>query len=348
MSHRPRAADRRALGLALFGSLTMALAAEVPPLYQPPGMWIWDNWFAREGDTWHAYYLQCPACGGPPGDWSWRPLLNSVGHATSTDLVHWTDRGPVVTPLLGSWLERLATGSVTRTGREWAMLFTAGGPQAGVALAVSPDLNRWTKVGDGPVLPFAPAYPGTWEGRPVTWRGNADPYIFPEPLDGWFYLVLNSRLEGAPQNQSGCLTLSRSRDLHAWEPVAVLTAPGWFERLETPQLWRHGERWYLYFGGAHDHDIPATWTAVAPAKLRDARRVNCLFIADRLEGPYRPAPRFVLELPDGRHGYICKVLPGERNDMLIVSTGERMSRAYPVTYEADGSLTLGAPAVPSP
>jgi len=326
-------------------------AQDVPPLYAPPGMWTNDNWFVRDGDTFHAFYLQVPAAIGNLGDWSRRAGWQHVGHATSTDLVRWTDHGPALVAVRGTWNDdSIATGSIARFDDRWWMVFTANGRAHGVGLAVSDDLMTWEKVGEGPVIPFDRPYEGAWQGQPLQWRGCADPYLYPEPLDGWRYVVINAQAIGAPLEESGCLATMRSRDLLTWEPGPVLLYPRWFERLETPQLWMRGGRWYLYFGGAHDHDLPPRYLAEVPEEVAKlGRRVNCVFIADTFEGPYEPVGKWWINLPDGRGGYIHKVFPDpDGNDVLITTTGTQLSRPYPVAYGADGQLVLGMPEAPSP
>lgn len=328
--------------VALAGGATVA-SPQTPPLFAPPGMVTNDNWFVRDGGTYHAFYLQAPAC---LTDWPSRAAWRHVGHATSDDLVHWTDHGPCLVAIPGTWNDRcIATGSIARHAGRWWMAFTAVGRSSGMGLAVSDDLYHWEKVGEGPVVPFDKPFGAVVDGQPVQWQGLADPYLYPGPIAGWYYAIINAQIVGAPLNTSGCLATMRSRDLISWEPSGVLAYPRWFERLETPQVWEHDGRWYLYFGAAHDHELPEG----VPAEFVSGRRLNCLFIADAFEGPYRPAPRWRLDLPDGRGSYIHKVLEGpDGTDVLLTTTDGRISRAYPVTYGADGSLTLGMPAVPAP
>jgi hypothetical protein len=74
--------------------------------------------------------------------------------------------------------------------------------------------------------------------------------------------------------------------------------------------------------------------------------VNCLYTATTFAGPYGPAPGawWLDRLPDGRGGYIHKVLPGpDGTDVLITTTNAKLSHPYPVTYGPDGSLSLGLP-----
>lgn len=329
--------------------LALTLAAAEPPLFAPPGMVTNDNWFARDGDTYHAFYLQVPAAAAAQAaaahDWGIRAAWSHVGHATSSDLVHWTDHGPVLVALKGTWNDgSIATGSVVRHDGRWWMVYTGAGRVGGLGLAVSDDLYRWTKVGDGPVVPLGQPFEGTWQGRTLRWAGIADPYVHPEPIDGWYWLVLNSHEVGAPVATGGCLTVLKSRDLQHWTPGPVLAYPGWAERLETPQLWHHGDRWYLYAGVAHDHGVPEAWAKVAPPHARGWSRTNILLAAAQPEGPFEPVGPWVLALPDGRSGYIHKVFAGPGGgDVLLSTVDGRISRAYPVRYLPEGGLELARP-----
>ena len=54
----------------------MSVGAAEPWL--PPGMWTNDNWFARDGETYHAFYLMVPRCMGNANDWGLRGRLTIV------------------------------------------------------------------------------------------------------------------------------------------------------------------------------------------------------------------------------------------------------------------------------
>jgi len=327
-----------------FGGLPMPLhAADAPALFSPPGMVTNDNWFARDGDTYHAFYLQVPRCMGDVNDWALRSLLAQIGHATSDDLVHWTDRGPVLVPIPGTWHSRLATGSVAPYDGKWWMVFTAHGTPPGIGLAVSDDLMEWELVGDGPVVPQQ-VYQGTWGDGTLDWIPLADPYLYPEPIEGWYYMVINSKATVGPDSENGCLSTMRSQDMLHWEPGPVLCYPRSVDRLETPQVWEHAGRWYLYFGAAHDQpQISANWAAEVPPELAERRRANCVYMAESFVGPYSPAPGqwWLDAMPDGRGGYIHKVLHGpDGGDVLITTTDGKLSPAYRVVYGEDGAVSL--------
>lgn len=338
----------------LFGLLFLlcgsALGAEPTPaelekLYQPPGLWTWDYWFIRHEGVYHGFHLQLPKTIGVDRRWRDNDPNKHVGHATSTDLVHWTNQGPALVPLASSWNDRhIATGSVIKHDGRWWMLYTSRGTKGhGIGLAVSDDLFEWKRVGDGPVVPMAfqddPTFAGKpfvspWQGKQVEWFGLADPYIYPEPIDGWFYLVLNCRVAHADFDSAGCLTTMRSRDLVTWEPVGVLSWPKLFERMETPQIWRHGERWYLYFGAVKAKEMSAElkqkWDAMGRTK-------NCVYTSNSFSGPFEPLGKWQLDVP----GYILKVLEApDGQDVGLITIRDRLSSPYRVTYPPEGSIVL--------
>ena len=315
-------------------------------LYHPPGMWINDLWFAQVGSTYHAFYLQVPMAIGDANNWPARQNLQQIGHATSQDLIHWEDRGPAVTPMPGTWRKAIATGSVAQHDGKWWMAFSATGARnAVIGLAESQDLMTWNVADEGPLVTSQP-YAGTWQGRDLRWQALADPYLYPEPVAGWHYMLINARVLDAPIASAGCIGVLRSRDMRQWESAGIFAYPEWCERMETPAVWRHGDRWYLYFGAAHDQpELPEKWRAEVPRELKKKRRVNCIFMADHFTGPYQPAGTWWLDrMPDGRSGYIHKIVRNPQGvEVLFTSTNLKMSPPYPVHYAADGSVQLAEP-----
>jgi len=367
-----RRACRAARWLALPAVLAMAALGvtdsvdgreKSAELFHPPGLQPCDLWFAKQGHVYHAFYVQWPQL---PGKWGQlkrlSPLLGTggnlpgkplgygqIGHATSRDLGHWTACGPVLMPQRETWNDvRVATGSaVAHDGRWWMVFSGFGTAVSGIGLSVSNDLMTWTKVGDGPLVPFGRDFPDVWQGRPITWFPIGDAYIYPEPRDGWYYMVTNAIVHGAPTASAGCIGALRSRDLQAWEAFKVFAYPQWFERMETPQVWRHAHRWYLVFGGAHDIALPPDRFVQELENLTSRRpkvvehfRGNFVFTSDRFEGPYVPDKNSWLTVP----GYIDKIIPGpDGRDVLLTSQRGCISPPYPVTYAADGSLQVGKP-----
>lgn len=329
------------------------------PGFHPPGMWTWDNWFARDGDRWHAFYLQLPQAVGQTRRWKDNDFYKHVGHATSADLRSWQDQGSALCALSGTWNDRhIATGSVLRHAGRWWMAFTGRGTKGdGVGLAVSDDLTKWHPAQDQPLFPLTGTFDGETEkgtfsskwkdGTTRRWIGISDPYLFEEPTHGWIYLILCSRILDVPLAQSGCLTMLRSRDLRKWEAPTIIAWPGCFERMETPQLWPRQDRWYLSFGGVLNPAWIREHQSELPAPVQG--KVSHLNYCYHLSQPTGPASEENLqhiEIP--RSHYIMKVLSQTpEQDVAIFTVADKInssiSQPYAVEYASDGTLRLTTP-----
>jgi beta-fructofuranosidase len=337
-----------------------ATADELLP-FQPPGMWIWDNWFVHDGTRWHAFYLELPKAIGPERRHKGNDFYKHVGHATSTDLWHWQNEGPALGALSGTWNDRhIATGSILHHAGKWWMFFTGRGQKEdGVGLALSDDLMTW-KTEPRPLFPLSDTFAKTghapfqspWRGEPHSWIGISDPYIYPEPIDGWFYLVLCSRVLGVPLEESGCLAMVRSQDLQHWEAAGIIAWPRCFERMETPQLWQHEGRWHVSFGGV----LNEPWVKDHPEKLLAAVRGqrthrNYCYALPGFQGPARDEDLHLIALTGSN--YIMKVLPrsGDTDVAFFTVTdkerGSSLSLPYSVRYLPDGGVQVDPMTPPS-
>ncbi len=341
------------LGLSGGGLPLDAEEPGTPASFQPPGMWIWDNWFVHDGATWHAFYLQIPKAVGEERRWKNNDPYKHVGHATSVDLMTWKDEGPALAALPGTWNDRhIATGCILRHEGRWWMFFTGRGRQGdGVGLAVSGDLMTW-RTEPQPLFPLIDtfaidsraAFESPWGGRVVRWAGISDPYVHPAAVDGWFYMVLCSRVLGVPVETSGCLTLVRSRDLRSWEQAGIVAWPGVFERMETPQLWRRQGRWYLSFGGVLDAAWIKNHAADLPAAVQGQRsHGNYCYVLRDFRTPAADEELHFVKAPKG--AYIMKVeaiSPTEDVALFTIteSRGTCLSRPFRVRYGDHGILEI--------
>ncbi|OYW77727.1 MAG: hypothetical protein B7Z37_02895 [Verrucomicrobia bacterium 12-59-8] len=316
-------------------------------------MWSWDNWFVHDGVRWHAYYLQLPKAVGLERRWKNNEFYKHVGYATSDDLRYWTDQGPALGALSGTWNDRhIATGSILKYEGRWSMFFTGRGTQGdGVGLALSDDLSTW-KTEPEPLMPlidtFADqgegAFISTWQGKSRRWIGISDPYILPEPQDGWFYLVLCARVLDVPLAQSGCLAVVRSRDLCRWEEAGILAWPQCFERMETPQMWQHDRLWYLSFGGGLDKGWLETNAKRPPAAVSGRQsHENYCYTLPALNAVALDEELHHVVIPRGH--YIMKVLPvADGQEVAIftrtVGTDSGISLPYSVSYDAKHILQV--------
>ena len=113
--------------------------------------WIWDFWFADDGRAYHVFFLQAPRTLGDP---ELRHVNVAVGHATSEDLIHWTEAPDALAPAASPAFDDLATwtGSVVRgPDGTWFMFYTGGtdtghGVKQRIGLATSADLYSWRGI----------------------------------------------------------------------------------------------------------------------------------------------------------------------------------------------------------
>jgi len=74
-------------------------------------------------------------------------------------------------------------------------------------------------------------------------------------------------------------------------------------------------------------------------------RANHVLVSDRLEGPFHDPMDGWKHLPDGRRGYIAKVIEGpDGGDVLLATVDSSMlSLPYPVRYGPAGVPQIAPP-----
>jgi beta-fructofuranosidase len=213
--------------------------------FELPDHWVWDFWFADDGERFHLFYLHAPKSLGHP---DLRHRNARIGHATSIDLHQWNDHGPVLGPGQPGAFDGSATwtGSVVRDDDGlWRMFFTGSrflrpGEQPNietVGLAVSSDLYLWHK-NPAPILPadstwYETLADGFWHEE--AWR---DPWVFRMPDDDTWHMLLTARGKtGADARDRGVIGHAVSPDLSVWTVQPPLSKPGaGFAHLEVPQI----------------------------------------------------------------------------------------------------------------
>jgi hypothetical protein len=87
------------------------------PSYGGYGRRIADHQLLKQGSTWHLFYTEL------------RTPINAntkIGHATSTDLIHWTDRPTVIQQGAADWCQKgtWAPHTLANPAGGWFMMFT--------------------------------------------------------------------------------------------------------------------------------------------------------------------------------------------------------------------------------
>ncbi len=223
--------------------------------YLPDGHLMWDFWFAppQPGEPVHVFYLRVPASIADPEDRHWQA---EVGHATSSDLHHWEDRGLALTPSAGpAWDDKaIWTGSIIRHENRWYWFYTAlthADRQQRIGLATSDDLEHWQRHPSNPLLTADLSWCESNDGD-VAFR---DPWVFPAPNgDGWL-MYITTRVNTGPSDGRGVIALARSPNLLDWTLEGPVTEAGEFGEMEVPQeLEIEGRHYLLFCTGKHAAD----------------------------------------------------------------------------------------------
>ncbi|MGC5172582.1 family 43 glycosylhydrolase [Microbacterium sp. DT81.1] len=233
-------------------------------MFDLPGSWVWDFWFADDGDRYHLFFLYASRALQDPDARHYRA---SIGHAVSTDLVEWTQVADALVRSDAPAFDDLATwtGSTLRhPDGTWFMFYTGsslapnGKNVQRIGYATSPDLTVWTKA-PGPVLEARGPWYETLESE--AWQDEAfrDPWVFPDPDgDGWHMLVTARAPEG-PIDGRGVIGHAWSPDLRTWELRPPLSAPSHhgFGQLEVTQVEVVDGRPVLIFSCLADQAMPS-------------------------------------------------------------------------------------------
>jgi beta-fructofuranosidase len=217
--------------------------------------WLWDFWFAQDGDDVHVFYLQAPRSLGDP---ELRHRNASVGHAVSRDLRTWRVLPDALGPGAPGEFDDLATwtGSVLRHDGRWHMAYTGisraqDGAVQRIGLATSEDLLTWERHGM-----VSEADPRWYEkaGGHASHEAWRDPWLVWDEDGGRFHMLICARAADGPADARGVIGHASSPDLRSWEAGPPLSLPGEFSQLEVPQLVHLGGAWRILFCATqHDH-----------------------------------------------------------------------------------------------
>jgi beta-fructofuranosidase len=207
-----------------------------------PDSWVWDFWFAQDGDQYHLFFLYASRALHDPGR---RHGRASIGHAVSDDLHCWTRVPDALVRGDAPAFDDAATwtGSVVRgPDGTWHMFYTGASERGGaliqtIGVARSDDLVSWHKYDGNPITSADPRWYEKYDGS--TWFDEAwrDPWVFEDPGgDGW-HMLITGRANHGPADDRGVVGHARSRDLLQWEVQPPLSEPGaGFGHLEVLQV----------------------------------------------------------------------------------------------------------------
>lgn len=316
--------------------------------------WVWDFWFAHEGERTHLFFLQASRSLDDPDQRHWHV---SIGHAVSDDLTHWTEVGTALRPAaIPAWDDCTTwTGSVVRSPQgRWLMFYTGTshaqeGMVQRIGVAASDDLHQWERLRGNPVVSADGALYETLDLGLWYEEACRDPWVFEDPEgDGW-HMVFTAREAVGPGHGRGVIGHAVSKDMQHWSLRPPLFRSEAFGHMEVPQIFKLEGRWYCLF-------CTAT-TAVADAPSPDAASTRVIgthyLIADHPLGEWHLAPgEFLVGDPLGRlyAGRVARASDGSLQFMAFLKNdGEgrfvgELTDPMPVVVDNHGFLQVDASA----
>jgi predicted GH43/DUF377 family glycosyl hydrolase len=206
------------------------------PSYGAPGRRLSDHQLLKVGATWHLFYTELASAHTP---------VARIGHAASTDLVHWTERPTVIAAggqpwtMSGTWAPHV-TGA---PGGGWVMLFTGENALFSQAIGAltSGDLDTWQLAPENPVF-----VPPTWaRWGPDFTCDCRDPFVY---FENGVYSMLYTVQTASPKRSA--LGRATSLDLLHWAdagPFAIDSVTTGLVPLESSSLVFGGGRVELHF-----------------------------------------------------------------------------------------------------
>ncbi|MFT4217317.1 MAG: glycoside hydrolase family 32 protein [Micropruina sp.] len=182
-----------------------------------PTGWLNDpNGLCQRDGVHHLFYQYNPA-GGFHHQIQW-------GHATSRDLVHWTDRPAALQPSEGPDADGCWSGVLVDDGGTPTLVYTghAGDADLPCLATGSADLLSWTKDPGNPVIGERPASGMSGFRDHCVWREG----------DRWRMLI-GAGLRGS----GGFVALYDSPDLRSWEYRGPFLSGTAFDRAQDDPVW---------------------------------------------------------------------------------------------------------------
>ncbi len=177
---------------------------------------------------------------------------DSIGHATSTDLVNWTIHPRVIAVKSHTWENGAvwAPFVMEEPGGGYIMFYTGVDSNAvqKIGIATSPDLFTWTKHPGNPVFRPDTSW-AKWDSL-VSWSACRDPHIYQE--DGTYYMFVTA----TAKNGNGAVGSAVSTDLFNWVdngPVYVHSGVYPWHAIESVFLLKRNGKYRMFFS---EQDTP--------------------------------------------------------------------------------------------
>ena len=230
-----------------------------PLHYHPVGMYTWDTWYLQDGDTTHLFHLQVRRPGSERSD----AEEGTIGHAVTTDLIHWEESPTALYRGAGGEIDdgTLYTGCAIKDGDTQYLFYTGntvvpGAPRSrqSICLATSTDGGAtYQKYSTNPIIEPDPDLYYTYTDPIAPFPHHAqygtdcrDIAIVKDPSgDGWLGYVVMRRKGQTDAFHSACIALCRSDDLVNWEVGEPICTPNRFNCFEVPDVFELDGKWYM-------------------------------------------------------------------------------------------------------
>jgi Glycosyl hydrolases family 32 N-terminal domain len=212
--------------------------------YQHPGHQVWDFSLIRPAETYHIYYHSIPE--ETPG----APNADTIWHATSDDLRHWSNPDPILVSGSDTYTRvALWAPDIFRDEADdrWVLAYTAVDSLLNqrILFAESDDLYQWETLAGSSVFEPDPAE-YIWDAT-QTWGTFRDPFLYRQD-DQWHILVTAAKYLATA---TGVVYHGVSDDLISWQDAGYLFANDGndpWRVLESCQYLILGATHHLLFG----------------------------------------------------------------------------------------------------
>jgi len=228
-----------------------------------------DHCLIKSAGTWHLFYAELASPASP----------NRIGHAVSTDLIHWSEHATVLSPGGAPWMSNAVwSPCVIALPTSGYRLFFTGQNAAGseaMGSLTSPDLETWTPDSADPC--YTPP-PGWVRWGPDFECSCRDPYVYAD--SGHWSMIYTCETNSYPNRTA--LGLASSPDLLTWTdagPLVIDSTSSQAIAIESASLFTANGRAELHFTQYHSSMLTAP-TLAGPWNLAQAVTVDPMGVAD--------------------------------------------------------------------
>ena len=287
-----------------------------------PGIALVDHSFIEKDGRMHLFYNR----GYVGYEWDTKQV-NTVGHAVTDDLVHWTWEPPVLSVDPAQFEEYgVWSPGVAEKDGVYYMYYTGVNfnvAQA-ICLATSRDLYHWERYADNPVVKPGPW--GPWSAD--RWSDCRDSMVFVDN-DGTAYMYYCTSRYTENGGARPALGIASSSDMLHWRDEGAYCFDICDQALESPFVLRRGDAYYLFYTNCGY----GTAYAVSDNPISGWRSLGMLM-------PWTIPPLCPANVPS------CAEVFQFRGQWYISSClrepgCEQYLELFPLTWNADGTVKLG-------